>query len=136
MQTNRNSIKIFWRSQPSFSIRNSLSTRINGHRFSSNSPDDLPLPLAIHTRSHKLPFDSCWNVRVLHNLPPNTNFITRHHLPTNSFCLLDTALVLTLDNFLLNFPPSIPCNPLVAPFKNSLVMPSLSCVHIYLLSSD
>jgi hypothetical protein len=37
---------------------------------------------------------------------------------------------------ILNFPPSIPRNPLVVPFKNSLVMPSLSCVHIYSLSSD
>ena len=57
-----------------------LTTRLNGHWSSSNSPDDLPFPVAIHTRSHQLPFDSCWNVRVLHNLPPNTNLITRHHL--------------------------------------------------------
>jgi hypothetical protein len=34
--------------------------------------------------------------------------ITILNLPTNLFCLLDTALVLTSDNFLLNFPPSIP----------------------------
>ena len=33
-----------------------------------------------YTRSHHLPFNSCWNVRVLHNLPPNTDQITRHHL--------------------------------------------------------
>ena len=55
---------------------------------------------------------------------------------TNSLCLLDTVLVLISDNFLLNFPPSIPCNPLVAPFKNSLVTPSLLCVHIHSLSPD
>ena len=30
------------------------------------------------------------------------------NLPINLFCLLDTALVLTSDNFLLNFSPSIP----------------------------
>ena len=59
--------------------KNSLSTRMNGHRSSSNSPDDLPLPVPIHTRSHQLPFNSCWNVRVLHNLPP-TNHITCCHL--------------------------------------------------------
>jgi hypothetical protein len=29
-------------------------------------------------------------------------------LHTNSFCPLDTALALTSDNLLLNFPPSIP----------------------------
>ena len=37
----------------------------------------------------------------------------------------------TSNNFLLNFPPSIPHNPLVAPFKNSLVTPFVSCVHIH-----
>ena len=57
-----------------------LSSRINGHRSSSNSPDDLPLPVAIHTRSHHLPFNSCWNVRVLHHLTPNTDQITCRHL--------------------------------------------------------
>jgi hypothetical protein len=35
----------------------------------TNSPDELPFPVAIHIRSHHLPFNSCWNVRVLHNLP-------------------------------------------------------------------
>ena len=47
---------------------------------SSNSPEDLPLPVAIHTRSHHLPFNSCWNVRVPHNLPPNTDQITLRRL--------------------------------------------------------
>jgi hypothetical protein len=56
--------------------KNSLSTKMNGHRSSTNSPDDLLLPVAIHTRSHHLPFNSCWNVRVFHNLPPNTDHIT------------------------------------------------------------
>ena len=27
-----------------------------------------------------LPFNSCWNLRVLHNLPPNTDQITCCHL--------------------------------------------------------
>ena len=83
---------------------------MNGHRSSSNNSDDLLLPLTIHTRSHQLPFDSCWNVRVLHNLPPYTNHITNAilNLSTNSFCPLDTALVLTSDNLLLDLPPSIP----------------------------
>jgi len=38
------------------------------------------LPVIIITKSHQLPFNPCWNVCVLHNLPPNTNHITRHHL--------------------------------------------------------
>ena len=56
------------------------------------------------------------------------------NLPSYSFCLLDTALVLTSDNVLLNFSPSIPCNPLMAPFKNSLVTPSLS--YVLLIEKD
>ena len=41
------------------------------------------------------------------------------------------------ENFLLNFPPSLPfTQPPGGTFKNSLVMPSLSCVHIHSLSSD
>ena len=113
--------------------------QMNGHRSSSNSPDDLPLPVAIHTRSHQFPFDSCWNVCVLHHLPQNTNLIpaTILNLPTNSFCLLDTALVLISDNFFFKF-PSIHSsrNPLVTPFKNSVVMAFLLCVHVHSLSSD
>ena len=58
------------------------------------------------------------------------------NLPTNSFCLLNTALALTSDNLLLNYPPSI---PLATPWwhiSKALVMPSLSSVHIHSLSSD
>ena len=81
-------------------------TKMNDHQSSSN----LPLPVAIHTRSHQLSFDSCWNVRVLQNLPLIliTSPTTILNLPINSFCPLDTALVLTSDNSLLNFPPSLP----------------------------
>ena len=79
------------------------------HRPSSNSPYNLPLPVAIHIKSHRLPFDSCWNIHVLHNLHRNTNDITRHHLKlAYSFCPLDIALALNSDNLLLNFPPSLP----------------------------
>ena len=39
--------------------RNSLSIRMNGHRSSSISPDNLPLPVAIHTKSHQLHINSC-----------------------------------------------------------------------------
>ena len=47
-------------------------------RFSKD--DNLPIPVAIHTKSHQLPFDCCWNVCVLHNLPPNINHIIHCHL--------------------------------------------------------
>ena len=53
------------------------------------------------------------------------------NLPTNSFCPLDTALALTLDNLFLNFPPSI---TLATPWwhlSKTLVTPSLLCVHIH-----
>ena len=50
-------------------------------------------------------------------------------------------ILLTSDSFHLIFPPSFlpppsSRNPLVASFKNSLVAPSLPCVHIHLISSD
>ena len=38
--------------------KNSLSTRINGHRFFSKNPNNLIHPSAIHTRSHHLLFNS------------------------------------------------------------------------------
>ena len=64
------------------------------------------------------------------------------NLLINSFCPLDTTLVLASDNFYLVFPSSLflphllLLQPPGGPFKNSLVMPSLLYVHIYLLSSD
>ena len=54
--------------------------------------------------------------------------VNTKNFPTNSFCLLDTALVLTSDNFLLNFPPSIS--------RSSIVRPSMLCVHIHSFSFD
>ena len=44
-------ISMWWRQ------KNSLSTRINRHRYSSNNPN-LLLTVAIHTKSHILPFNS------------------------------------------------------------------------------
>ena len=65
------------------------------------------------------------------------------NLPINSFCSLDTVLVLTSDDFHSIFLPSLHSSPLsclaiplVALFKISHMMPSLPCVHIHLLSSD
>ena len=45
---------------------------------------------------------------------------------TDSFCPLDTALALTSDNRLLNFPPSIPLGTPWWHLSKTLVMPSLS----------
>ena len=49
----------------------SLSDRMNGHRFTTmiSNPD---LPVAIHTQSHQIPFQECWSVSVIHNLPDST----------------------------------------------------------------
>ena len=60
--------------------KNNVTTRMDGHWSSSNNPENLPLPVAIHMKSHQLPFNSCRNVCVIHNLPPNTNHITHRHL--------------------------------------------------------
>jgi hypothetical protein len=46
-----------------------LSTRMNGHQSSTKKGNRLSLPVAIHTKSPQLPFNSCWNVPVLQNLP-------------------------------------------------------------------
>ena len=49
-----------------------------------NNPDNLHLPVPIHTKLHQFCFDSCWNKCVLQNLPDyqnqNANQITHRHL--------------------------------------------------------
>ena len=49
----------------------SLSDRMNGHCFTTtvSNPD---LPVAIHTQSHKIPFQDCWSVSIIHKLPAST----------------------------------------------------------------
>ena len=115
-------------------IPNSPSTRMNDHRSSSNNPDNLSLQVAIHTKSHQLPFNSCWAVRLLHNLSLIliTSPTTILNSPINWFCPLDTALVLTSDDFHWIFPPSPPLFPLscLAPtlvplFQNCYLTPYL-----------
>jgi hypothetical protein len=69
-----------------------------------NKTDNLLLPGVIHTKSHQFPFNSCWNLCVLHNLLPNTTL----KLPVNTFSPLGTPLVLTSDNFHSIFSPSPP----------------------------
>ena len=58
----------------------------------------------------------------------------------NLFYLLETALVLTLDNFHSIFPPFLPSScpalTLVALIQNCHMASSLLCVHIHLLFSD
>ena len=49
-------------------------------RSSSNNPDNLLPLVAVHVRCYQLSFNSCWNVRVLHKLFLNTNFISCCHL--------------------------------------------------------
>ena len=53
-------------------IRSSLSTRMNIHRSSAKSTNNLSFPAAIHTKSQQSPFNSCWDVLVLWNIPSNT----------------------------------------------------------------
>ena len=59
-------------------IKNSLSTKMNDQPSSSNNPEHLPFPVAINVRFHHLPFNSCWNVCVLHTFL-NTNHIFHSH---------------------------------------------------------
>ena len=69
-----------WGSLSVGETKNSLSNRMSGHWSSSNNSDKLPLPVAVHIKSHQLPFNSCWNVHVLYNLSPNANHIIHRHL--------------------------------------------------------
>jgi len=113
---------------------------MNGHRSSSNSPDYLPLLVAIHTKTDQLPFSSCWNVHVLQNLPPNTSHTpaTILNLPINLSCLLGKALVLTSDNLHLIFPPLFSPVPVSQPpggtFQNHSHERHLYCVFTYIYS--
>ena len=91
---------------------------MNGHQ-SSNNPDNSPFPVATHTKSHQLPFNSCWDVCVLHNLPPNTNHITRYHLELSYQFSAPS-------NFLSR-------NPLVALFENSHNAIFTMCSHTFTL---
>ena len=76
---------------------------MNGHQ-SSNNPDNLPHLVTIDTKTHQLPFNSCWNVHILHNLPLIliTSPAAIMNLPINFICPLDITLVLTT---ILSTPP-------------------------------
>ena len=95
---------------------------MNSHQ-SSNNPDNLPLPVTIHTKSQQLPFNSYWNVRVVHNLPPNTSHITcRHFELAYQFVLsIRHSHGINLRLFPFNFPsippPFLSPNPLGGTFK-------------------
>ena len=107
------------------------------HWSFSNNSDNLPLPVAMHTKAHRLPFISCWNVGLLHNLPPNTNHIT--------CCRIELAYQFILSSrhspgINLRYLPFIPCPlPVLHPpwwFLNCHVASFLLSVYIHLLSSD
>jgi hypothetical protein len=92
------------------------------------------LPVAIHTKSYQLPYNSCRNVHVLQNLPPNTS----HTPATILSCLLDKALVLTSDNLHLIFHPLFSPLPVLQPpggtFQNHSHGRHLYRVFIYIYS--
>ena len=120
--------------------------RMNYHRSSSNNPENLPLPVVIHTKSHQLSFNSCWNVRALHNLPYNTNHITRRHLELSYQFILSSRQhpwYYPSDNFHSIFPESPTLLPSFCSFptgsysKLSLGASFTVCSHrLHLFSSD
>ena len=59
----------------------SLSDCMNGHWFTTavSNPD---LRVAIHTKSHQIPFQKCWSVSVIHKLPDSTPDHIRHQVET------------------------------------------------------
>jgi hypothetical protein len=82
---------------------------VSGYRSSSNNPN-LPLPVAIHTKSHKLLSISFGMYMYSRTCPliPITSPNVILNLPINSSCSQDTALVLISDNLHLIFPPTPP----------------------------
>ena len=84
---------------------------MNGHRSSSNNPDNFtPYGRNPHQIS-PTPFWFLLECTCIHNLSPPiliTSPATVFNLPINSFCPLDIALVLTSDDIHWIFPPSPP----------------------------
>ena len=100
-------------------MKNSVSTRMNGHRSSSWQFT----PFGRHPyQISPTPFEFLLE-RMCAPGPAPLN------LPTNSSCPLDTALALTSDNLHLNFPltlhlfPLAVSHPLMAPFINTHITP-------------
>ena len=81
---------------------------MNDHRSSSNNPDNLLLPVAIHIKSHQLlliPVGMYVNSITYPLIISPTAILNS---PINSFYPLDTALVLISDDFYSIFPPPFP----------------------------
>ena len=97
----------------------SLSIRVNGHRFILQQFRQFTLPVLNHTKSHQPHFNSHRNVHVLLTYHPIliTSIAAILNSPINSLCPLDTALVLTSDNFNFISPPSVPIRLSSCPFS-------------------
>jgi hypothetical protein len=100
--------------------------------------DNLPLPFTIHTKSHQLLFNSCWNVLVLHNLPPNTNHITCRHLELAYQFVLSSRHSPAINLMIsIQFSLHLLHSPnLMTLFQNSHMMPSWPRAHVHLVFSD
>ena len=111
--------------------------RMNDHRFSYNNPDNLSVPVAIYTKFQKFPFNSSWNVRVLHNVPLILIISPANILnsPINSICPLVTALLIISINFSLHplYSPFFPFLHLLALTRN-FTWQHLYCLFTYIYS--
>ena len=110
--------------------KNSLSTRMNGHWFSFNKSNNLPLPVTTHQIS-PTPFNLFWN--LLHNLRltliKSPTIIL--NLPINSLYPPDIALVSTSDNSLPLFALLPPPHPLSCFLPWWLFFKTLMWHHLY-----
>ena len=91
--------------------KNSLSTRMNGHRSSSNSPDNLPLRLNSipNLTIFLLIHVGMYMYTITYPLILIASPATILYSPLNLFCLLDTALVLTSEDFRSTSPLFLSC---------------------------
>ena len=98
----------------------------------TNNTDNLPITVAMYTQCHKLLFNSCWNVRVIHNLSSNINHITPRHLELGYQLILSSkhSLGLTPDN-LFNFPTIHTTPPFFLLLPWWLLLETITWRHLY-----
>ena len=115
---------------------------MNGHRSSSNNSQNVPLPVAPNSTNSLLIPVGMYVYSIIYVVILITSPTAILNYPINSLCPLDTALVLTSDDFHSIFSPFPPLFPFLSrtctggTFRNCQLVLSLKFVHIHLFSSD
>jgi hypothetical protein len=112
-------------------LLNTFNAHINDE---SCQPVYIPVSVAIYTKFQKFPFNSSWNVRVLHNVPLIliTSPANILNSPINSFCPLVTALLIIS----IEYSPLLPYPLPIGSFSKLHVAASLLFIHMNVFSTD